>query len=60
MAPMGFSLNSLADFGLTLEAGPFCRRKSIDLTNITKLVELHSLLPYSYGCVPVVFEYRRS
>jgi hypothetical protein len=40
---------SLADFGLTLEAGPFCRRKTIDLTNMTKLVELHSLSAVKNG-----------
>jgi hypothetical protein len=44
-------------FGLTLEAGPFCRRKRIDLTNTTKFDALHSLLPYSYRCVPAAFEY---
>jgi hypothetical protein len=43
--------------GLTLEAWPYCRRKRIDLTNVTKLDGLHSFLPYSYPCVPVAFEY---
>jgi hypothetical protein len=32
----------------------------IDLTNIIKLVGRHPLLPYSYGCVPIVFEYDRT
>jgi len=47
-------------FGLTLEAWLFCRRKRIDLTDTTNLDGLHSILAYSYRCVPVAFEYRRS